>query len=135
MNPKFRHRVLWPAAFAAWLVLLWCLSSGPVSMPDGPMLPHFDKFCHFAYFASGGFLATRCLAPNRRLSPRLALLVAIALLAAIGWLDEWHQSFVPGRSGNDLGDWIADLTGAVAGSWFMQPKRPRPPHPPDSLFS
>jgi VanZ family protein len=33
-----------------------------------------------------------------------------------GVADEFHQSFVPGRQGNDLGDMTADLIGATLGA-------------------
>jgi VanZ family protein len=39
---------------------------------------------------------------------------AWALSAAYGVTDEWHQSFVPGRT-PDVGDWLADAVGAAAG--------------------
>ena len=32
--------------------------------------------------------------------------------------DEWHQSFVPGRS-SDLADWIADVAGVMLGVLFV----------------
>jgi VanZ family protein len=34
--------------------------------------------------------------------------------AGYGALDEWHQSFVPGRDAN-LGDWMADVVGVMLG--------------------
>ena len=30
----------------------------------------------------------------------------------------WHQSFTPGRMGNDPGDWLADFTGGLLGGWL-----------------
>ena len=45
-----------------------------------------------------------------------SLLVVTISLAAIGALDEWHQSWIPTRSGNDLGDWIADVLGSLTGA-------------------
>ena len=41
------------------------------------------------------------------------VIIAIALT---GCLDEYHQSFTPGRSGNDPYDWLADVLGATAGA-------------------
>ena len=34
-------------------------------------------------------------------------------------LDEFHQLFTPGRSGGDVGDWIADTFGAFCGVLLM----------------
>ena len=39
--------------------------------------------------------------------------------SVIGRLDEYHQTFTPGRSGNDYGDWLADTLGAAAGAFFV----------------
>ena len=39
--------------------------------------------------------------------------------AIIGALDEYHQTFTPGRSGNDPWDLLADTVGAAAGSAFI----------------
>ena len=40
------------------------------------------------------------------------------VLLAVGWayavLDEWHQSFVPGRN-PDIADWLADAAGVAVG--------------------
>ena len=41
----------------------------------------------------------------------------LAHLLAYGASDEWHQSFVPGRS-VDVADWIADAIGVVVGVLF-----------------
>lgn len=51
--------------------------------------------------------------------------LGIALAAGIAYAasDEWHQSWVPGRS-SDVGDWIADALGVGAGSWFAGRRTP-----------
>jgi VanZ family protein len=36
-------------------------------------------------------------------------------MGVLGALDEYNQQFIPGRSGLSLEDWIADMSGAVAG--------------------
>ena len=40
---------------------------------------------------------------------------AWVIAVAYGASDEWHQSFVPGRS-PDVADWFADAAGALAGA-------------------
>lgn len=45
---------------------------------------------------------------------------AVVVIALIGALDEYHQSFTPGRSGNDPFDWLADLLGAIAGAFTFK---------------
>jgi VanZ family protein len=44
-----------------------------------------------------------------------AAAAAFAVASGYGATDEWHQSFVPGRSA-DVKDWIADTMGALAGA-------------------
>ena len=41
--------------------------------------------------------------------------LSMIIVAMLGAFDEWYQSFSPGRSGNDLGDWIADCSGGIVG--------------------
>lgn len=65
-----------------------------------------DKIVHFAVY---GFLATLVCRLGKGWR---AALGAWLLVAAFGASDEWHQSFVPGRS-SELADWIADASGAA----------------------
>jgi VanZ family protein len=67
-----------------------------------------DKFGHFGVY---GLLGTLVCRLGR--GPRGAL-AAMILVSAYGASDEWHQSFVPGRS-TELEDWIADTIGAGLG--------------------
>ena len=103
-------------AFFLWASLLYFLSSQS-KLNSGPEihLPHLDKIAHFTYFALGSvFVTLWCRATfNTR---ALSLILPVTLLGIIGMLDEYHQSFVPGRNGNDLGDLIADILGAAAGA-------------------
>ena len=115
---------LWIASFLLWATALWILSDGPVPVEQGPEIPNLDKVLHFGYFFGGaGLLSaalycrirTRSPGPGKLPWSRLTMTV-ILVLAAIGALDEWHQSWVPGRFGNDLGDWLADVLGACTGT-------------------
>lgn len=131
LPPLLRHPLPWTLASLLWAAVLWALSSGPVTAPPGPELPHFDKVLHFGYFFGGGGLVAAAL--FFRWAPRRVVLVATAtcLCAAVGALDEWHQSWVPERTGNDPYDWTADILGALAGSLVFHALLPRlvPPSP------
>jgi VanZ family protein len=48
------------------------------------------------------------------------LSTTILAIALIGGLDEYHQTFTPGRSGNDPYDWLADVLGAAAGAFAFK---------------
>ena len=119
----------WLFAFLGWTITLWVLSDGPLPAPSGPRLPGVDKILHFGYFLGGAGLLSAALYLQRRdrrteISWGRLLMTVVILLAAIGALDEWHQSWIPGRSGNDLGDWLADVTGALAGSLLFRRLHP-----------
>ena len=87
-----------------------------------PPVNHFDKVAHFGYFLGGGGLCSAylfCRSPENS-NWRQIFIVAVLILAAVGILDEWHQSFTPGRSGNDPFDWMADLLGAGVGALILR---------------
>src|SRR5687768_9994653 len=107
---------MWAAALAA---LIFCASSRS-RVADPGITSIDDKFTHFAVY---GLLATLVcrLRPGWR-----AAIGSFILVAAYGASDEWHQSFVPGRSG-EVGDWIADTLGAAVAvalyagwSWYRR---------------
>jgi hypothetical protein len=96
---------LWWLGVAIWAWLLWFLS-GRTSLPQGPQLPHLDKLQHFLYFAGGGFCFALALCGRRALPARQWWLAGLLFAALVGALDEYHQTFTPGRSGNDPWDWL-----------------------------
>ncbi len=68
-----------------------------------------DKVYHVCGYGLYGLLTQYALAER----PRLQAVVLTLLIGAVyGALDEWHQSFVPGRS-SEIADWLADLLGIV----------------------
>lgn len=102
-NSRVRSRLgwIWPAAIAG--IIVFASSRSTVA---GPSIENFDKVEHFAAY---GLLAT--LICRMGLGWRGAVL-GLLLTSAFGASDEWHQSFVPGRS-SDVFDWVADTLGAT----------------------
>ena len=99
--PKILPPWLWPVAVAA---LIFVASSRSHLAPTG--VTHGDKVVHFAVY---GLLATLiCRLGRGWRGAAWALLAA----SAFGASDEWHQSFVPGRSA-EVADWVADSLGAA----------------------
>lgn len=96
-----------------YCALIFWLSNQPVlSMPVS--FPHIDKIIHTgAYFIMGVF-AWRAFTP-RVVKP---ILLTIVFCSLYGLSDEWHQSFIEGRSA-DFFDWLADTTGAVLSVLLM----------------
>lgn len=114
-RPWLQRASTWLGVYGIWFVILTILSS--LSKP-GPQVDvaHFDKFVHTTWFMLGG--AALALALAFRAWPqqpawRTIGLAVIVTGALVGWLDEWHQSFTPGRQGLDVFDWAADVFGSL----------------------
>jgi VanZ family protein len=111
----------WLILLAVWAVILFILSHQSNLFPPGPDIPNIDKVEHAAYFTLGGAVFFLWLRARR---PGISFLAAagctILFCSVIGALDEFHQSFIPNRSGNDLGDWTADTLGGVIGALLGQ---------------
>lgn len=108
---------LWLAFFLVWFVTLWYLSSGPVAVKTGMEIPHMDKVYHFGYFFGGSGLLSAFFYRLQYQNPDWTkiLVLVMCLMVSTGSLDEWHQSWVPERSGNDAQDLTADFFGSLAG--------------------
>lgn len=105
-------RAGWPAL--AWAGLIAWLSHQSRPVPFGPPFPHADKVVHAAAFGLlAGLVARGFLAAGQ--GARRALWGALLAASLYGALDEWHQSFVPGRD-SDPWDWAADTSGALLGA-------------------
>lgn len=98
---------------ATWAAVLFLLSE----LHGGSNLVWFalhDKLVHLALYGVMGITLAwgqrRSPLPGGRARHVLALLAGFAYGAA----DEWHQSFVPGRT-PALDDFLADVVGVTAG--------------------
>lgn len=118
MSVPSRSPFFWLLCFVAWFGVLWLLSSRPGDAGGLPPIPGIDKVAHFGFFFGGGGLLSAFLFRLNPQRPRWFLLMALVfiIMGLVGWFDETHQSYVPGRSGNDFPDWLADVSGAVAGA-------------------
>ena len=95
---------------AIWVVVLFFLSEIESTSAMSWIFVD-DKIVHFLlYSVLGATLAWGWARMGRRVPPWAVVSVGVVY----GLLDEWHQSFVPGRSPS-LGDALADLAGTVAG--------------------
>lgn len=101
---------------------IFLLSHQPGGTLDLGRIPGFDKLAHMV--AYGVLAGTVILAHQPAAREFLPLWVAIrAVLVCLGYglLDEWHQSFIPGRFVS-AGDVVADVLGAalVAIAWYCR---------------
>jgi VanZ family protein len=116
LNFACKHLARWRWAYAivASAILFW-LSSLPIRQPAN--LPYIDKVEHvIAYMLLGLAYFNVGSAGGRRLN-RLVILGTWIVVVAYGISDEWHQSFVPGRSA-DVADVVADSVGGALGVWW-----------------
>ena len=119
----------WAVAWTLWFIALTSLSSMSHPGPDIDVVG-FDKVVHTVFFAIGGTLLALCLALKARTSPALLpsfpnwkkiALIVILTGAVVGIVDEWHQTYTPGRSGLDTYDWMADVFGSSLAVFCARP--------------
>ena len=99
--------------------LIWFFSGRPGG--DLPLPGGWDKPAHAAEYALLGYFLARGLGGRR------AALLGFFLAVGYSVLDEFHQSFVPGRDPSGL-DLLADAFGAGVGAWFGSASRRVRPH-------
>jgi VanZ family protein len=99
-----------------WAVFILVLTSIPGSaVPDvGDVPSGTDKLVHGTIYGILGFLTARALREPGARRPWRHYLLALLGIAVLALLDEWHQTFIPGRD-MDLFDWVADVVGATIG--------------------
>lgn len=102
---SLRRKALWALLIAG--LIFFASSRSTIAAPRSPFeFIRIDKLGHFAVYGLLGTLLCRMGTGWR--SAGWAVLAA----SAYGVSDEWHQSFVPGRS-VEVADWLADTLGAA----------------------
>ena len=109
-RPSFQvvRAYLWPLLL---LITLFLASGMPhLAAPEIELGLPRDKVLHFLFF---GLLATSIIrTPCFQRGSLLQIAVVILLGASLGGLDEFRQSFTPGRE-VELHDWYANVLGTV----------------------
>jgi VanZ family protein len=87
----------------------------------------WDKGVHLVeYFPLGVLVAGWIIRRAERPRTAVTIILGICSMVVFGALDEFHQSFVPGRhpSGLDVAaDTIGGAAGVLAGVWFFSPRK------------
>lgn len=88
-----------------------------------PQIPHFDKIIHFVLYGLWGALISYSLYrfPQKLFHTKLRIISLFVILFSLAALDEYHQSFVPGRD-MDFLDFIADCAGLICFYYFVKKK-------------
>ena len=103
-------------------LILWLF---PDTSPETLLTIHFitRKLAHFTEYAILGFLAARAF----RTSPRPAIssrwfLISATLIVTFALMDEFHQSFVPTRTGS-IFDSLIDIAGGLTALLVVRSRR------------
>lgn len=112
-----RSKLDWPLARmmpAAWaMATIWWLSDkSTLYKPERISGLIWSTMGHFIMFGLLGLGIWWALGMNSRLLDRERTWLAIGIATLFGVLDEYHQSFVPGRT-PDFKDMITDFLGAA----------------------
>lgn len=95
--------------------LILTATSLPSSVIPDTSFRFADKILHFSMYAGLGLLLARSMDTLPRTTAVRTWLAAFIFCVALGALDEWHQTYIQGRS-TEFADWLADSAGGLAGS-------------------
>lgn len=108
------RKVLTSLPLLACSVLIYCLSDQPKPIFVDVEFALKDKVMHFiGYFCYGMAAQVLLIGWFGNRAPKWHRLMALTIGMAFGFSDEFHQSFIPGRS-TEFADWIADALGTAA---------------------
>lgn len=112
-----QHRRLLLGLALVWMALIFTISAQPsIHVPD--LFFQQDKALHSLLFGTlGFFLALLLMSDESRPTLWHVLLVGL-LVMGYGGLDEYHQSFVPGRT-PDFMDLLADTFGGLVSALLV----------------
>ncbi len=95
----------------AWMATIFVLSGRPGTLPEFFLFPGQDKLYHAVAYGLLGSLLLLSMRP--RLGYGIGQMLLASLIATLyGISDEWHQSFVPGRT-SDVLDVVSNGIGAL----------------------
>lgn len=90
-------------------VIYWL--SDQSKLPSPHLFENQDKLQHFFAYAVMGIFAWRALY-HLSLPREILFLTVFSFCSVYGVFDEWHQSFVIGRTSSAM-DWLADSIGGL----------------------
>jgi VanZ family protein len=97
-------------ALVLYCAVIYWLSDQP-SLPLPKLFEFQDKLHHFTAYFIMGLLAWRLFRHFIK-QPTILAIISILFCSLYGISDEWHQSFVEGRTSDSI-DWLADTLGAI----------------------
>ena len=115
--PPWRpRRLFWPLGLMALVALI--SGKGQISVPFTFGLPSFDKLAHFGVF---GLIMVSTARVGGERGRGFGWSLTGALTAVLfGLVDEILQGQNPHRTGLDVADWLADVTGALTAMFLWR---------------
>jgi len=100
-----------------WIFLILATSIPAASMPKVAIS---DKIKHFSAFFGLSVLLSLTLMYQKKnfILKKHFLTFTLLIVSSYGFIDELHQTFIPGRNGEFL-DWVADSFGAIVAVLLM----------------
>ena len=96
-----------------WGAFIFFMSSRPNLAVAS--FPFSDKIAHFVVYFILGYFVSKGLAGDPGLLNKKKFVFSVLIILAYAFSDEFHQTFVPGRTA-ELGDLLSDFAGGVAGA-------------------
>ena len=107
--------LLWFLSIAWAAIIFWFSSMPGTDVPS--ILP--DYIPHFVEYAILGFLVWGAVRLTKKQQPAgLVSLWAVCITSIYAVSDEFHQSFIPGRT-PDIKDWAVDTAAAIVAAAVM----------------
>lgn len=110
------HRYLVTIGYLVFISFLFCLPGSALPKNDWLSKIYFDKWVHIGLFI---LLAILCIW-SYNLYTRKSLYILFISLALYGILIELVQHYFIVNRSFDIGDWIADISGAALGIWLSR---------------
>ncbi|UCD18589.1 MAG: VanZ family protein [Candidatus Zixiibacteriota bacterium] len=109
---KMRNAIKYHIPAAAYAVLIIILSSLPSLNPPQVNIAGIDKVAHFLEYAILAVLVFRSFSHiSPRLQIRLTFVLSLLFVFVFAALDEFYQSYIPGRQ-SDVYDMLFDVLGS-----------------------
>ena len=114
IDSKSQHFLKFQFPVVLWAALIFLASSIPSTKLPKLGILGYDKLIHGSIFFVFGLLLHRAFEPRseQRSFPWMRLAIVLFVVMIYGAIDEFHQSFVPGRT-EDIFDFLADSIGGV----------------------
>ncbi len=111
---KYPDFVVFQLPVLIWIVLIFSLSSIPGSALSPVEFPYAHLIAHSLLFGMLYYLAYRALKFQRysRFVSEFSLVITLLFVMIYGASDEFHQSFVPGRT-EEFKDFAIDVGAAL----------------------